>query len=50
MKIKLQKRYAPDAFPFTVLKDEYGISAIRGSRGVTYSLSEALKAGKSNGD
>lgn len=50
MKIKLQKRYAPDNFPFTVLKDEYGISAIRGPRGITHSLSKALKAGKSNGD
>lgn len=43
MKIKLQKRYTPDKFTFTILKNEYGISAIRGPRGITHSLSEALK-------
>ena len=43
MKIKLLKRYKPDKFTFDVLKDEYGIYAIRGPRGITNSLSEALK-------
>ena len=43
MKIKLQKRYAPDRFTFDVLKSEYGIYAVRGPRGIPNSLSEALK-------
>ncbi|MCR5120017.1 MAG: MmcQ/YjbR family DNA-binding protein [Lachnospiraceae bacterium] len=43
MKIKLLKRYKPDQFTFEVLKEEYGIFAIRGPRGITNSLSEALK-------
>jgi predicted DNA-binding protein (MmcQ/YjbR family) len=42
MKIKLQKRYAPDRFTFNVLKEEYGIYAVRGPRGIPHSLSEAL--------
>lgn len=43
MKIRLQKRYAPDRFPFDVLKEEYGIYAVRGPRGIPNSLSAALK-------
>ncbi len=43
MKIKLLKRYNADKFTFEVLKDEYGIYAIRGPRGITNSLSAALK-------
>lgn len=43
MKIKLLKRYKPDKFTFDVLKDEYDIYAIRGPRGITHSLKEALK-------
>ena len=43
MKIKLLKRYKPDEFPFDLLKEEYGIFAVRGPRGIPYSLSEALK-------
>ena len=42
MRIRLQKRYAPDAFPFAVLKSEYGIYAVRGPRGIPQSLSAAL--------
>ena len=42
MKIELLKRYERDKFTFTMLGDEYGIYAIRGPRGVPYSLSEAL--------
>ena len=43
MKIKLEKKYKPDVFPFAVLKEDYGIYAVRGPRGVPNSLSEALK-------
>ena len=43
MTIKLQKKYKPDEFPFRVLKEDYGIFAVRGPRGVPNSLSEALK-------
>ena len=43
MKIRLQKRYAPDKFTFEVLKAEYGIYAVRGPRGIPNSLSAALK-------
>ena len=43
MKIRLQKRYAPDRFTFDVLKEEYGIYAVRGPREIPNSLSAALK-------
>jgi predicted DNA-binding protein (MmcQ/YjbR family) len=43
MKIKLIKRYKSDEFPFSLLKEEYGIYAVRGPRGISHSLSEALK-------
>lgn len=43
MKIKLLKRYEPDRFTFDILKEEYGIFAVRGPRGIPHSLSEALK-------
>lgn len=43
MKIRLQKRYAPDRFPFETLGRDYGIHAVRGPRGVPRRLSEALK-------
>ncbi len=43
MKIRLQKRYAPDKFTFEKLKTEYGIYAVRGPRGIPHSLSAALK-------
>lgn len=43
MTIKLKKRYAPDRFTFGVLKEEYGIFAVRGPRGIPNSLSTALK-------
>ena len=42
MKIKLLKRYDPSEFTFDVLRDEYGVYAIRGPRGIPNSLSEAL--------
>ncbi len=43
MKIRLQKRFSREKFTFDKLKDKYGISAIRGPRGVPHSLSVALK-------
>ncbi|MBM6948750.1 MmcQ/YjbR family DNA-binding protein [Mordavella massiliensis] len=43
MKIRLLKRYRPDRFTFEKLKEEYGIYAVRGPRGVPHSLGEALK-------
>ncbi|MBQ7715146.1 MAG: MmcQ/YjbR family DNA-binding protein [Clostridia bacterium] len=42
MKLKLKDRYDPTSFTFERLKNEYGIYAVRGPRGVTYSLSFAL--------
>ena len=42
MKIKLLRRYDKNDFTFKVLNDEYGIFAVRGPRGVPFSLSEAL--------
>lgn len=43
MKIQLLKRYKPDQFTFAVLKEEYGIYAVRGPRGIPNSLSAVLK-------
>lgn len=43
MRLRLQKRYKPDRFTFEKLKEEYGIYAVRGPRGIPHSLSEALK-------
>ncbi|MBR7045383.1 MAG: MmcQ/YjbR family DNA-binding protein [Lachnospiraceae bacterium] len=43
MKISLEKRYGEEEFPFRVLKDEYGIRAVRGPRGIPDALSRALK-------
>ncbi len=43
MKIKLQKRYRSARFTFGVLRDEYGIYAVRGPRGIPNSLSAALR-------
>lgn len=45
VRVRLEKRYEPDQFPFSVLKEEYGVSSIRGPRSVPHRLSEALKAG-----
>ena len=42
MEIRLQRRYEPDRFTFEVLKEEYGIYAVRGPRGIPNSLSAAL--------
>ena len=42
MKIKLLKRYKRDEFTFEKLKSEYGIFAIRGPRGIPYSLHDVL--------
>lgn len=43
MKIKLQRLYSSDKFTFKRLNDEFAIFAVRGARGVPYSLSNALK-------
>ena len=43
MKIKLLNRYEQEKFTFDVLKEEYGIYAVRGPRGIPNSLSAALK-------
>lgn len=43
MKIQLKKRYAGEKFTFEVLKNEYGIFAVRGPRGIPNSLSAALR-------
>ena len=43
MRIALQKKYQPAVFSFERLRDEYGIFAIRGPRGISRSLNEALK-------
>ncbi len=42
MKIRLLRRYDPERFTFETLKNEYGIFAVRGPRGVPNSLSAAL--------
>ena len=43
MNIRLLKRYEPDRFTFDRLKEEYGIFAVRGPRGIPECLSAALK-------
>ena len=42
MKIKLLHRYDPEQFTFGRLKEEYGIYAVRGPRGIPNSLSHVL--------
>lgn len=42
MKIKLLRRYDPEQFTFDRLREEYGIYAVRGPRGVPNSLSHDL--------
>lgn len=46
MKIRLLRRYDPAQFTFERLKEEYGIYAVRGPRGVPNSLSHALRKEK----
>jgi len=43
MRIRLLKRYDSNRFTFDVLKDEYGIFAVRGPRSIPQKLSDALK-------
>ena len=43
-KLKLLRRYPPEKFPFSVLKEDYGVFAVRGPRGVPHRLSAALRA------
>ena len=42
MKIRLLRRYEPERFTFDRLKEDYGIYAVRGPRGVPNSLSHEL--------
>ena len=46
MKIKLQRRYSPGRFTFGVLREEYGINAVRGPRGIPHSLLCELNNGE----
>ena len=43
MSVRLVRRYPPDKFPFEALKNDYGVNAIRGPRGVPHSLLASLK-------
>ena len=43
MKVHLERRYPRDQFTFERLRNEFGVSAVRGPRGVPYGLEEALK-------
>ena len=43
MRLKLQRRYERDRFTFERLSNEFGVTAVRGPRGVPYGLSEELK-------
>ena len=43
MTIQLQKKYPPGKFTFKVLKENYGIYAVRGPRGIPNTLSHALR-------
>ena len=43
MRIRLEKTYPADQFPFERLKDEYGIFAVRGPRGIPAALRQALR-------
>jgi predicted DNA-binding protein (MmcQ/YjbR family) len=43
MKIRLKRWYSPDQFTFEKLKNEYGIFAVRGPRGIPNRLGSALK-------
>lgn len=45
MKLRLLKRYAPELFTFSRLKEDFGIYAVRGPRGVPNRLSHELKEG-----
>lgn len=43
MRLRLERRYDPGRFPFAALRDEYGVFAVRGPRGVPPELSRKLK-------
>ncbi len=43
MRIRLEKRYDPGAFTFKRLRDEFGLFAVRGPRGLPFGLGEALE-------
>ena len=43
MRIRLLRRYDPSEYNFETLKEEYGIYAVRGPRGVPEKLSRQLR-------
>ncbi|MBQ6293757.1 MAG: MmcQ/YjbR family DNA-binding protein [Lachnospiraceae bacterium] len=43
MRLRLQRRYERDRFTFERLCSEFGVTVVRGPRGVPYGLSEELK-------
>ena len=43
MKLRLLRCFPPEAFPFAVLKEDFGVFAVRGPRGVPHSLLEAFR-------
>ena len=43
IRVELERRYEPELFTFDRFRDEYGVNAIRGPRGIPNSLSHALK-------
>ena len=45
MRLKLLQRYDRSEFPFARLRDEFGVFAVRGPRGIPHSLSAALGGG-----
>ena len=45
MRIKLEQRYPEESFSYKVLRESYGISTIRGPRGIPDELRQALEEG-----
>ncbi len=43
MRLRLEKRVDPARFPFSLLRTHYGVTAVRGPRGIPALLSEDLK-------
>ena len=41
-RLKLVRRYMPKQFPLSILKERYGVTSVRGRRGIPESLSEDL--------
>lgn len=45
MRIRLQRRYAPEQFPLARLQREFGVQGVRGPRTVPHRLAHALREG-----